>query len=311
MVDAYPELRRLRDLRHAIGQLRLVKLAVGADGYNRTSLGPFRSRTGRCQPGASEYIICLSKWLRSLIQPRPGMAIAYVDWEQQEYGIAAALSGDVNMMAAYLSGDPYLAFAKQVGAVPSDATRASHANTREIYKRCTLGTQYLIGSHSLGRRIGKPEPYARELLAQHRRAFPTYWAWADRAANSAHFTGKIVTTFGWPLHVHGATKQRTLSNFPSQANGSEMLRIACILADEAGIALLGTVHDAIVAEGSADEIDEIVRRLRGIIAMASRLVLAGFELRTEATIVRHPARFIDPAGTEMWGLVWGTLGLAP
>jgi hypothetical protein len=83
-----------------------------------------------------------------------------------------------------------------------------------------------------------------------------------------------------------------------------MLRIACILADKAGIALLGTVHDAIVAEGLADEIDEIVRELRGIMAMASRLALAGFELRTEATIVRYPNRFIDPAGVEMWGLVW-------
>src|SRR5262245_46554619 len=35
--------------------------------------------------------------------------IAYVDWSQQEFGIAAALSGDAAMQAAYQSGDPYLA----------------------------------------------------------------------------------------------------------------------------------------------------------------------------------------------------------
>ena len=50
------------------------------------------------------------------------MGLAYIDYCQQEFGIAAALSGDTAMKQAYRSGDPYLAFAKQVGAVPGDAT---------------------------------------------------------------------------------------------------------------------------------------------------------------------------------------------
>ena len=32
-------------------------------------------------------------WLRSLIKPEPGTALAYVDFSSQEMGIAAALSG--------------------------------------------------------------------------------------------------------------------------------------------------------------------------------------------------------------------------
>src|SRR5665647_1021464 len=35
---------------------------------------------------------CSSAWLRGLIQPPPGCGIAYIDWSQQEFGIAAALS---------------------------------------------------------------------------------------------------------------------------------------------------------------------------------------------------------------------------
>ena len=66
-------------------------------------------------------------WIRFLIQPAPGNALAYIDYEQQEFGIAAYLSGDEAMMAAYESGDSYLAFAKQAGAVPLDATKQSHA----------------------------------------------------------------------------------------------------------------------------------------------------------------------------------------
>ena len=47
-----------------------------------------------------------------------GWRVAYLDYEQQEFGIGAALSGDKQMMRAYETGDPYLSFAKQAGAVP-------------------------------------------------------------------------------------------------------------------------------------------------------------------------------------------------
>jgi hypothetical protein len=86
---------------------------------------------------------------RGLIQPPPGHGVAYIDWEQQEFGIAAALSGDANMQAAYHSGDPYLAFAKQAGAAPPDATKATHKAVREQFKACVLAVQYGIQEESL------------------------------------------------------------------------------------------------------------------------------------------------------------------
>ena len=76
--------------------MRLNDLAVGQDGRNRTILSAFRSRTGRNQPGNSKYIFGPSVWLRGLIKPPPGYGIAYVDWSQQEFGGAAALSGDTD-----------------------------------------------------------------------------------------------------------------------------------------------------------------------------------------------------------------------
>jgi hypothetical protein len=117
---AYPIVSPLRELRSSLSDLRLNDLAVGSDGRNRTILSAFRSRTGRNQPSNSKYIFGPSVWLRGLIKPPPGHGIAYVDWSQQEFGIAAALSGDAAMQAAYQSGDCYLAFAKQAGLVPQD-----------------------------------------------------------------------------------------------------------------------------------------------------------------------------------------------
>jgi hypothetical protein len=102
-------------------------LAIGPDGRNRTGLSPFRARTGRNQPSNAKFVFGPSRWLRSLIKPEPGRAVAYIDYGQQEHGIGAALSGDEAMQAAYRSGDPYLAFGKQCGAIPPDGTKATHA----------------------------------------------------------------------------------------------------------------------------------------------------------------------------------------
>ena len=119
---AHPAVAPLRELRGALSEMRLSDLAVGCDGRNRTLLSAFRARTGRNQPSSARFIFGPSVWLRGLIQPPPGHGLAYIDWAQQEFGIAAALSGDRLMLEAYRSGDPYLAFAIQAGAATAEAT---------------------------------------------------------------------------------------------------------------------------------------------------------------------------------------------
>jgi DNA polymerase I len=94
MVRAYPKIAPLRELRHALSQLRLHDLAVGLDGRNRCLLSPFGAKTGRNTPSNTRFVFGPSTWLRSLIRPDPGRALAYIDWSAQEVGIAAALSGD-------------------------------------------------------------------------------------------------------------------------------------------------------------------------------------------------------------------------
>src|SRR5262249_7186319 len=77
---AYPRVSPLRELRSALSELRLNDLSVGGDGRNRTMLSAFRSATGRNQPSNSKYIFGPSVWLRGLIKPPPGHAVAYIDW---------------------------------------------------------------------------------------------------------------------------------------------------------------------------------------------------------------------------------------
>ena len=73
-----------------------------------------------------------------------------------------------------------------------------------------------------------------------------------------------------------------------QANGAEMLRIACCLACERGVEVCAPVHDAVLVIGPIDRIEADVTKMRTAMAEASRLVLAGFELGTDVKVVRHP-----------------------
>jgi hypothetical protein len=89
-----------------------------------------------------------------------------------------------------------------------------------------------------------------------------------------------------------------------QANGAEMLRLACCLATERGITVCAPVHDALLVEASIERIDEVVAATQKAMADASKIVLDGFELRSEAKIFAHPERFTDPRGASMWAKVW-------
>ena len=288
-----------------------AKLALGATPQRpRRRAGPaetgrllssFRARTGRNQPSNTRFIFGPSVWLRGLIKPPPGHGVAYIDWSQQEFGIAAALSGDPAMLAAYRSGDPYLAFAKQAGAVPADATKETHGPQRELFKQCVLGVQYGMGASSLALRIVQPR--------DRRSRSP---AGAPRSLSGGFGSGptRLSTRPCWPARctpplagTSTSARARTrarLRNFPMQANGAEMLRIACCLATERGVEVCAPIHDAVLIMSPLGRLDEDIARMRAAMAEASRAVLDGFELGTDVHAVRYPDRYMDKRGAVMW-----------
>jgi len=95
----------------------------------------------------------------------------------------------------------------------------------------------------------------------------------------------------------------TLRNFKLQANGAEMLRIAAIAITERGIRLCAMIHDAVLVEAPESEIDDVVVETRRQMAAASRAILNGFEIGTDAEVIRFPSRFEDFLGKRVWELV--------
>jgi len=301
MSDSFPQLRQLHYLRNALDKLKLSSFTVGRDGFNRAWLRPFWTITGRNNPSPAEFIFGAASWLRGLVKPPPGFGICYIDWVQQEFAIAAAMSGDSAKMVAYVSGDSYLWLAKETNAVPVDATKETHELEREQFKQCTLGTQYGMQSRSLALRIGKSEAVSRRLLRADRETYHEYWKWLNDARNCAFINARQESVFGWRKRITEASDNpRSAGNFFSQANGAEMMRLAAILGTEAGIQICAPMHDAFLIMAPLERLDMDTEAMRGFMGTASELVLEGFRLRTEAKPFRYPERYTCKKGAEMW-----------
>lgn len=303
MVKIYPEIIPIHELRYILGKLRLSQLLIGHDGRNRCYPWPFKTLTGRNAPSTSEYIFALAVWLRSLIKPQPGSGIAYIDYSQQEFGVAAALSEDAAMQDAYLSGDPYITFAKQAHAVPENATKQTHPRERELFKQCTLAVQYGMGARRLATSIREPIPVAQNLLNLHRRTYARFWNWSDSVMDYAFIHNRIWTRFGWYYRPNEKSKVGTIRNFLMQANGAEILRLACCMVLDTGVKVCAPVHDAILIEAPIDELASAITTTQKEMGEASKIVLDGFGLRTDAERWDYPDRYSDRRGTEMWNRV--------
>ena len=212
-------------------------------------------------------------------------------------------------MAAYHSSDPYLSFAILAGAVPATATKQTHPLQREQFKQCLLGVQFGMGAQSLASRINGSEARAKELLAMHRKTFKKYWTWSEGVMNHALLEKKLWTVFGWQLRVEEASNARSLCNFPMQANGSEMLRLACTYLVENDIKVCAPIHDAILIEVRTVDLEATVAKAQDLMRQASEVILPGFPLKSDAKVVSYPNRYIDQRGIQMWDEVMDLLGL--
>lgn len=297
------EVNELRELRNSLGDFKLVSLAVGADGRNRVMLWPFSTKTCRNAPSNAEYVFGATKWVRSLIKPPKGHAIAYIDWAKQEPGIASVLSGDEALRQAYKGEDLYLATAKACGMAPKHATKESHKSVRNAFKTVVLATMYGMTSRGLATKLGIAPVYADTFLESHRLAFPRFWEWADQSVANALAGRFMRTAFGWDRHLGVGVNSRSVRNWPIQSTGSHLMQYAAMYATEAGLGVGGPIHDAFLLVAPMDRIDADVALMRRCMDRASRLVLDGFTLKTDVQVVRWPHRYVDEDGAETWRIV--------
>jgi DNA polymerase I len=118
MATLCPELAPLASVVRQMSDLKTFALVVGSDSRSRYSVFPFNTATGRCAPPSKQFLFQQSSWTRGFIAPPPGWALAYLDYSAAEILIAAALSGDQELLADYVTGDPYTNCAVRMRLAP-------------------------------------------------------------------------------------------------------------------------------------------------------------------------------------------------
>jgi DNA polymerase-1 len=247
----------------------------------------------------------LPAWLHGLIKPPPDMALFELDFRAEEIGLMAGLSGDPTMIEDFRAG-PYLRFAVRAGLAPADATEKTHPEIYALCKIICLGMNYGMSPYGTAAKTGKSLAWAREIYARHRLAYPVFHRWLDSIVAQARFDEVITSPFQWPQIVTATSSTRSLMNFPAQAGGSDILRIAAITATECGYTIAAPVHDSLWVLTPLAELDDTVAAMSAIMAKAGALVTGGLPIDAKLEyVVRSPQCLGDVRGPKDKGqILW-------
>lgn len=91
-----------------------------------------------------------------------------------------------------------------------------------------------------------------------------------------------------------------------QANGADMLRLACCYAVDRGVPIIAPIHDAVLIEGPGHDIADIAREMQRCMVDASRAVLGGPTVRVD---ISKPLTF--PTDTSTAAMVARSFGTRP
>jgi DNA polymerase-1 len=222
----------------------------------------FGAQSGRSQPAASGFMFLKPAWMRSLVMPAPGKFIAGIDFGQQEFFLSAMESECPNMIAAYLSGDPYLYGAKLAGAIPQSGTKESHKIERDLFKNTYLGILYGMTKYGLSAKLtgdtGREytEDDAQRQIDIFEDSFPEYMEWKEELIDAYQSGCGIRLPCGWRMWTDN-DNLRSVCNVPIQGFGASIMRKSVDLAVGAGCSVIFTLHDAIYIEGNVGEEHQI------------------------------------------------------
>jgi DNA polymerase-1 len=298
------ELKKLLPERKAGEGLRVP--ALGSDGRFRYDMFAFGTHTGRSLGKSKEAIMQMVAWMRGLISPPQGEVLVYLDFEGQEVAIAAALSKDEELWRAYESGDVYTAIARMAGAITADTSEEEARRVRRAYKVLTLGRNYGMSFRSFWERSGVSHAAAARAWQFFLRRFNRLDRWQRQSLEQARQRGWMQTRWGWRAAVYPDTRPTALLNWPVQAAGADVLRMAVLRAAAEGFAVLAVAYDAMLVSVPEAGAEVLIAELQGIVEEAAE-ISTGIRIRVGCQTIRPGERFLTEETRQEWEKVMQAL----
>lgn len=286
----YRELEKLRST-----YLEKLPDFVGEDGRLRTTFLQAGAATGRMSsqdpnlqniPAKGEHG---PRIRRAFVAPA-GKRLLALDYSQIELRVAAILSGDPKLSAAFREGrDIHAEVAAEVFGVPAaEVTKEMRRQAKVI----NFGVLYGMGVSALQKNLGLPRAEAQAFYGRYFEAFPSLSGYMERTKREAAQAGYAETLFGRRRYLEGlssplpfvrAGAERMAINAPVQGTAADMLKVAMARADRAieargwrgRVELTMQIHDELVYEVDEALVPEAAAAIRE--AMSSVLTLESLE----------------------------------
>ncbi|NLN26715.1 MAG: bifunctional 3'-5' exonuclease/DNA polymerase [Firmicutes bacterium] len=198
--------------------------------------------------------------IRACFRAEPGNVLIVADYSQVELRVAAALSGDPRMLAAYRRGeDLHKLTASLISSIPVDRVGKEQ---RQAAKAVNFGLLYAMGAAGLARYAATQygvHMTTQQAEAFRRRFFAAYTGirqWHDAArrllAQAAHGSVEVRSVAGRRYLFNAEARLSTLLNAPVQGSAADIMKRAMVRLHYALAPLHGrivaVVHDELLVE---------------------------------------------------------------
>lgn len=261
--------------------------------YNQT--GSVTGRIASSNPNLQNIPIRteLGRQVRQAFIAEPGNTLLSVDYSQVELRIAAHMSNDQAMLAAFRAGqDIHTATAAAILGKPLEkVTKTERRNAKAI----NFGLLYGMSPYGLTRTTELTLAEAEDFVEAYFRQFPGVKSYLDEMRRLAAKQGYVETLLGRRRYFPGlksggnpatrAREEREAINAPIQGTAADIMKIAMIRVSTAlrqqniNARMLLQVHDELVLECSQEALKETAKIVRTMMETAYNLTIP---LMTEA-----------------------------
>ncbi len=287
VVDLILEWRQLTKLKSTY--VDALPLLCTADSRVHTSFNQAVATTGRLSSSDPnlQNIPVRTQWgqrIRRAFHADTGQQLVSADYSQVELRVLAHVTGEEELIAAFQRGeDIHRRTAAEVYSVaPEDVT----ADMRRIAKVVNFGVVYGLSDFGLARDTGMSREDAHTFIDAYFTNFPAVTTYLEQVRNHAREYGWVETFIGrrrYIADIRAANRQirfaaeRMAVNMPIQGGAADIMKQAMILVDaalrESGLRsrMLLQVHDELLLEAPADEVETLIPLLRERMGAAEAL----------------------------------------
>ncbi len=216
------------------------------------------------------------KEIRKAFVAAPGCKFLSADYSQIELRIMAHMSGDANLIEAFLSGnDIHTATAAKIFKVPIEEVTA---DMRRKAKTANFGIIYGISVFGLSERLNISRTEAKQLIDGYFESYPQVKEYMAACIEDARKAGYVKTIYGRrrmlpDINSHNATvrgyAERNAINAPIQGSAADVIKMAmiriadCIEKEGLQTRMIMQVHDELnfnVPDAEVEKVQQIVTR---------------------------------------------------